>query len=69
MGAPGVKYMYQWVLCNPDSKFLVANTGPTWVLAAPGGPHVGPMNLDIKEVSAHYLAKKAVVTALNYKYD
>ena len=23
--------------------------GPTWVLSAPVGPHVGPMNLGIKE--------------------
>ena len=22
--------------------------GPTWVLSAPDGPHVGPMNLDIR---------------------
>ena len=32
----------------PDSKVPVANTGPTWVLAAPGGPHIGPMNLAIR---------------------
>ena len=24
--------------------------GPTWVLAAPDGPHVGPMNLAIRVV-------------------
>ena len=23
--------------------------GPTWVLSAPDGPHVGPMNIAIKE--------------------
>ena len=23
--------------------------GPTWVLSAPDGPHIGPMNLAIKE--------------------
>ena len=28
-----------------DSKVHVAHMGPTWVLSAPGGPHVGPMNL------------------------
>ena len=28
-----------------DSKVHGANTGPTWVLLAPGGPHIGPMNL------------------------
>ena len=32
----------------PDSKFHVANMGPTWVLSAPGGPHVGPMKLAIR---------------------
>ena len=30
---------------NPDSKIHGANMGPTWVLSAPGRPHVGPMNL------------------------
>ena len=25
-----------------------ANMGPTWVLSAPDGPHVGPMNLAIR---------------------
>ena len=29
----------------PDSKVHGANMGPTWVLSAPDGPHVGPMNL------------------------
>ena len=33
------------------SKVHVANMGPTWVLLAPGGPHVGPMNLAIWECS------------------
>ena len=32
----------------PDSKFHVAHMGPTWVLSAPGGSHVGPMNLAIR---------------------
>ena len=29
----------------PDSKVHGANMGPTWVLSAPDGPCVGPMNL------------------------
>ena len=33
-----------------DSKVHVANMGPTWVLEAPGGPHVGPMNIAIRLV-------------------
>ena len=34
----------------PDSNFHVAHMGPTWVLSAPGGPHVGPTNLVIRDV-------------------
>ena len=37
--------------CTPDSKVHGANMGPTWVLSAPDGPHVGPMNLAIMVVS------------------
>ena len=36
---------------SPDSKVHGANMGPTWALSAPGGPHVGPMNLAIREAS------------------
>ena len=32
----------------PDKKVHGANMGPTWVLSAPDGPHVGPMNLAIR---------------------
>ena len=31
----------------PDSKVHGANMGPTWVLSAPDGPHVGLMNIAI----------------------
>ena len=34
----------------PDSKVHVANMGPTWVLSAPDGPYVGPMNFAIRGV-------------------
>ena len=34
----------------PDCKVHVANMGPTWVLSAPGGPDVGPMNLDMRDI-------------------
>ena len=34
---------------NPDIKVHGATTGYTWVLSAPDGPHVGPMNLAIRE--------------------
>ena len=45
----------------PDSKVHVANMEPTWVLAAPGGPHVGPMNLAIRGV--YFMGYKS------YKYN
>ena len=32
----------------PDSKVHGTNIGPTWVLSALDGPHVGPMNLAIR---------------------
>ena len=32
----------------PDNKDHGANMGPTWVLSAPGGPHVGSINLVIR---------------------
>ena len=31
----------------PDCKIHGDNMGPTWVLSAPDGPHVGPMNFAI----------------------
>ena len=34
---------------SPDSKLHGANMGPTWVLSAPDGPHVGPTNLAIRD--------------------
>ena len=33
----------------PDSKVHGANMGPTCVLLTPDGPHVGPMNLGIRD--------------------
>ena len=36
--------------CLPDSNVHGANMGPTWVLSASDGPHVGPMNLAIREL-------------------
>ena len=38
------------LLTHWDGKVHGANIGPTWVLSAPDGPHVGPMNLAIREV-------------------
>ena len=33
----------------PDNKVHGANMRPNWVLSAPDGPHVGPMNLAIRD--------------------
>ena len=37
----------------PDSKVHGANTGPTWVLSAPVGSHVGSMNLAIRDMTMY----------------
>ena len=34
----------------PDGKVNGANMGPTWVLSAPDGPHVGHMNLANRDI-------------------
>ena len=41
---------------TPNSKDHGANMGPTWVLSAPDGPHVGPMNLAIGDRIPQYFA-------------
>ena len=38
------------ILYTPDSKVDGANMGPIWVLLAPGGSHVGPINLVIWDI-------------------
>ena len=42
---------------KPDSKVHGANMGPTWVLSAPDGLHVGPMNLAIREILRHCITE------------
>ena len=37
-----------WSLHKAYPTVHGANMGPTWVLSAPDGPHVGPMNLAIR---------------------
>ena len=38
------------VLKSDTTTQIKSYMGPTWVLLAPGGPHVGPMNLAIRAV-------------------
>ena len=47
----------------PDSKVHGTNMGPTWVLSAPDGTHIGPMNLAITGVSKNEAWLKAVQLA------
>ena len=35
---------------TPDNEVHVANVGPTWILSAPDVPHIGPMNLAIRDM-------------------
>ena len=39
---------------NSEKKVHGANMGPTWVLSAPDGPHVGPMNFAIRETAVDF---------------
>ena len=50
-------------LLDPDSKVHGANTGPTWALSAPDGPHVGPWTLLSVEEN---IARKYSVPILNW---
>ena len=45
----------------PDSIVHGANMGPTLVLSAPDGPHVGPMNLVIREIKGTYICSKHIM--------
>ena len=47
---------------DPDSIVHGANMGPTWVLSATDGPHVGPMNLTIRESSYFSFKKMHIVS-------
>ena len=44
-------WKFYWYNDIPYSKVCRANMGPTWVPWAPDGPHVGPMNLAIRDIS------------------
>ena len=50
-------FTFSCFISYPDSKIHGANMGPTRVLSAPDGLHVGPMNLAIPEVPVHSCAQ------------
>ena len=75
----GIGTMWQCALvsCTPsqsilaDSKVHGANMGPTWVLSAPDGPHVGPTNLAIRValgVSCSFVERHYVFLLLTHWY-
>ena len=54
---------YWYYKTYPDSKVYGANMGPTLVLLAPGGPHVGPMNIAIN-ITVRGIAVAAIIFIL-----
>ena len=57
-------YIYlvaQYWFRYPDIKVHGANMGPTWVLSAPDGPHVGLMNLAIRVINHHLTDVKQLI--------
>ena len=56
------KYFHGFVMF-PESKVLVAYVGPTWVMSAPGGPHVDPINLAISEFPIWWWHGMGVLTS------
>ena len=43
-------HLFYMNITYPDNKIHGTNIGPAWALSAPNGPHVGPMNLAIRNV-------------------
>ena len=53
----------KYVNAVPDSKVHGVNMGHTWVMSAPDGPNVGPMNLAIRGVPyPHCLLPQWLIT-------
>ena len=62
LSVPAQRNLSLWWRHNiyiPASKVHGANMGPTWVLSAPDGSHVGPMNLAIRDVMSYGTHHKA----------
>ena len=51
---------------NHDSKVYGANMGPIWGRQDPGGPHIGPMNFSIWEVTHWSLGDVEVILQLYF---
>ena len=64
----GFTYIFECYFTDstvPDSKVHGANMGPTWVLSAPDGPHIVPMNLAIRDDHAISEARVPTITMGN----
>ena len=61
-----ILYKTQQIL---DNKVHGANMGPNWVLLAPDGPHVGPMNLVIRDVLSWQVWKSVVIWYREMEYQ
>ena len=53
INSPGARAVSLGTGMDPDSKVHGANMGPTWVMSAPQGLHVAPINLAIRGVKDH----------------
>ena len=61
--------MYSLERHIPYFKIQGANMGPTWVLSAPDGPHVGPMNLAFRDYSDVAQASRWLKSQLHRLFD
>ena len=61
---PSARFTAMELYRSPDNKVHGVNMVPTWVMSAPDGPHVGPMNLAIRVDIAQILLELFT----NYKY-
>ena len=51
----------------PDSKVHGTNMGPTWVLSAPDGPRVAPMNLAIRDITNTAITDFLAINSIAHK--
>ena len=55
---------------SPDSKVHGVNMGLSWVLSAPDGPHVGPMNLAIRACTmVSFISQQPHTTTMGWREE
>ena len=59
-------YWGNHAIATPDNKVHGANMGPTWVLSAPDEPHVGPMNLVIRDSTSEATLIDELIAIINW---